>query len=235
MSSHDTQTTARTYTFGVLMFPGFQWLDAVGPIDYLHSHSREVLEALKFPPQLVQKAFITKWHYLSSTGTLDPVQATSGPPQNPTTTFATCPKLDYLLLPGPMPDLVLSDECINFIKTRYPDLEGIFTVCTGSMMLAQTGLLDGVRACSNKFMLKIGAEQGWLNRKVKWVGDRRFIVEGKFWTAGGVTAGIDLAAEFVRVKGDPEIAKMVADGSEYAPNPSQPDQFARLLEGVKLD
>jgi transcriptional regulator GlxA family with amidase domain len=235
MSSNDAKAAPCTYTFGVVMFPGFQWLDAVGPIDYLHSHSRDLLETLGLAPQLVEKAFTTKWHYLSSTGTLDPVQATSGPPQNPTTTFATCPKVDYLLFPGPMPNLKMSDECMTFIKTRYPDLEGIMTVCTGSMILAQTGLLDGVQACSNKFMLKIAAEQGWLNRKVKWVGDRRFIIDGKFWTAGGVTAGIDLAAEFVRLKGDPELAKMVADGAEYAPNPAQPDQFARLLEGVKLD
>ena len=74
-----------------------------------------------------------------------------------------------------------------------------------------------------------------MNRKVKWVGDRRFIVDGKIWSAAGVTAGIDLAAEFVRVKGDAEIARLVQDLCEYSPNPAQPDPFARMLEGVKLD
>ncbi|KAH6907996.1 ThiJ/PfpI [Coprinopsis sp. MPI-PUGE-AT-0042] len=199
------------YDIGVLMFPDYQWLDAVGPIDYLNTHKR-----------LVNKAFVIRWHYLSATGTLDPVQATSGPPQHPTTTFKTCPSPGLSSTP-------------RAIATRYPDLQGILTVCTGSMMLAQTGILDGVQACSNKWALNLGVEKGWLNRKVKWVGDRRFIVDGKIWSGAGVTAGIDLAAEFVRIKGDAEIAKLVQEITEYSPNPAQPDPFARMLEGVKLD
>ena len=63
---------------------------------------------------------------------------------------------------------------------------------------------------------------GWLNRKVKWVGDKRFIVEGKNWSAAGVTAGIDLAAEFVRVKGKADVTRLVQDALEYVPNPAQP-------------
>lgn len=227
---------APTYKFGVLMFPGFQLLDAFGPIEYLTNHSRRVLAMLQLPEPVLKTVFDTEFYYISSTGTLDPVQATSGPPIPPTVTFETCPKVDYLLLPGPDPSTQkLSDECIKFIKTRYEEVEGILTVCTGSMMLAQTGILDGVKACSNKSALRWGAEQGWLYRKVNWVKDRRFIVEGKIWSAAGVTAGLDLAAEFVRLKGNPEISNMVKDAMEYTPNPAQPDPFARILEGVKLD
>ncbi|KAH6917893.1 ThiJ/PfpI [Coprinopsis sp. MPI-PUGE-AT-0042] len=231
----DNNNSGRTYRFGVIMFPDFQLLDAFGPIEYLTAHSRSALEMFELPAHLIKLAFNTEFHYLSATGTLDPVEASSGPPVPPTTTFATCPEVDYLLLPGPMPTYKLPDECIKFIQTRYPALEGILTVCTGSMMLAQTGLIDGVLTCSNKWATRMGAQKGWLNRKVKWVGDRRFVVDGKFWSAAGVTAGIDLAAEFVRVKGDPEVAKLVQDGFEYVPNPAQPDPFARMLQGIKLD
>ncbi|KAH6911408.1 ThiJ/PfpI [Coprinopsis sp. MPI-PUGE-AT-0042] len=204
-------SSGTVYDIGVLMFPDYQWLDAVGPIDYLNTHSRDSLEQLGFPERLVNKAF------------------------HPTTTFKTCPSPGLSSTPRAIASAQISDECINFIQARYPDLQGILTVCTGSMMLAQTGILDGVQACSNTWALNLGVEKGWLNRKVKWVGDRRFIVDGKIWSGAGVTAGIDLAAEFVRIKGDAEIAKLVQEITEYSPNPAQPDPFARMLEGVKLD
>ena len=73
-----------------------------------------------------------------------------------------------------------------------------------------------------------------MNRKVKWVGDRRFLVEGKNWSAAGVTAGIDLAAEFVRAHIDEEVAKFVREALEYFPNRARPDPYAYLLEGIEL-
>ena len=78
-------------------------------------------------------------------------------------------------------------------------------------------------------------EQGVLNKKVKWVGDRRWIVDGKVWSAAGITAGIDLSAEFARVHFDPRVVKLAKLVTEYESNPAQPDPFAKILEGIKLD
>ena len=79
------------------------------------------------------------------------------------------------------------------------------------------------------------AEAGILNKKVKWVGDRRWIVDGKVWSAAGVTAGIDLSAEFAKVHFDPKVVELAKMVSEYESNPAQPDPFAKILEGVKLN
>ncbi|KAF9439841.1 hypothetical protein P691DRAFT_689521, partial [Macrolepiota fuliginosa MF-IS2] len=110
----------------------------------------------------------------------------------------------------------------------------LLTVCTGSLALAQTGLLDGHSVCSNKYVLKVLAEAGSLRKEVKWIGDRRWIVDGKIWSAGGITAGLDLAAEFSRIHFDPEIVELAKAISEETPKPDRPDAWAYLLDGVKL-
>lgn len=194
-----------------------------------------MVKVIAVPETMLAKAPIINWHYISSEGNLDQVPASSGPPHVPTTTFSDCPTIDYLLIPGPDPTVKLSDECSSFINTRFPTLEGSLTICTGSLAIAQTGVLDGAQSATNKMALKFLAQAGLLNKKVKWVPDRRFVVDGKIWSAAGITSGVDLAAEFSRVHFDPEIVELVKAIMEYIPNPAQPDPFAYLLDGVGLD
>jgi transcriptional regulator GlxA family with amidase domain len=113
-------------------------------------------------------------------------------------------------------------------------MKAFLMVCTASLAVAQTGILDGHAVCSNKWVLRGLAGAGLLNRKVKWIGDRRWHVDGKIWSSAGITAGLDLAAEFARQHFDPEIVQIAKDLSEYESNAAQPDPFARLLEGVDL-
>jgi len=112
-------------------------------------------------------------------------------------------------------------------------------VCTGSLALAQSGVLDGHKVCSNKFVLRELAKAGVLKQEpfknVTWIGDRRWIVDGKIWSAAGVTSGLDLIAEFARVHFDPEIVEMTKEVSEEKPKPATPDDFAYMLEGVDLN
>ncbi|CAA7264113.1 unnamed protein product [Cyclocybe aegerita] len=208
-------------SFGLLMLPGFQWLDAAGPVDYINNHSQAMLQAI---------GPIITWHYISFD--LSPVQATSGPPVNPTATYADCPPLDYLLVPGPDPNAPLPPGCAEFLKERFEGLKGLLTVCTGTMAVAQTGLLDGYKVCTNKTALKTAHSMGLLNKNVHWVGDRRWIVDRKVWSAAGVTAGIDLGAEFARVNFDPMVVELTKMVVEYKPNPDQPDDFAYILDGI---
>ncbi|KAH9479894.1 Isonitrile hydratase [Psilocybe cubensis] len=218
----------------ILIQPEFQWLDASGPVDYINNHSRAMISHLHLPGDITDKAPIINWHYISSD--LTPVQPTSGPLQVPTCTFATCPPLDFIVVPGPDPTAQASKEFTEFIQQRVadPGLRGLLMVCTASLMVAQTGVLDGHQACTAKVALKAFSQAGILNKSVKWVGDRRWVVDGKLWSAAGITSGIDLAAEFARVYFDPVIVQLAKDAAEYEPKPAYPDPFARLLDGVEL-
>ena len=222
-----------TLNIGLLLFPRYQWLDAAGSVDYLNNHAQTMMKALKVPDALLHKSPIIVWHYISSD--LTPIQASSGPLQIPSTNYADCPPLDYLIVPGPDPDAPLPKGCAAFLNERFPKLKALLTVCTGSMAIAQSGILDGLHVCSNKVALKMAVEAGTLNKKVKWVGNRRWIVDGKVWSSAGITAGIDLVAEFARVHFDPRIVELAELVSEYQPHPAQPDPFAKILEGINLN
>jgi len=224
-----------TLHFGLLLLPEFQWLDAVGPVDYINNHSYAMVKRLGASQEVVDKAPVIEWHYISHN--LEPVQASSGPPQPPTKTYKDCPELDYLIIPGPSPTDPLPEGCSEFLQKRFadPKLKALLLVCTGSLAISQTGILDGYHVCSNKFVLRRLALAGLLYKKVHWIGDRRWHVDGKVWSSAGITSGLDLAAEFARKHFDKEIVKLGKDVAEYESNPSHPDPFAFLLDGVKLD
>ncbi|KAF6764342.1 ThiJ/PfpI [Ephemerocybe angulata] len=226
----------KSIEFGLLLPPDYQWLDAAGPVDYINQHNQTLLKLVGFPDAIVKKAPVINWHYISWLGDLKPIRSTSGPMQTPSTTFKDCPSLDYLLVPGPDPNLELPAETIDFIKTQFVGLKALLTVCTGSLLMAQTGLLDGVEAATNKFALKNLIERGAFEKfkKVKWAIDKRFVVDGKIWTAAGITAGLDLGAEFARVHFDAELVEMIKGLSEFEPKPAQPDPWAKLMAGVAV-
>ncbi|KAJ2926526.1 hypothetical protein H1R20_g10580, partial [Candolleomyces eurysporus] len=180
----------QSITFAVLLIPGYQWLDIVGPIAYINTHSRAVMQMPVVPESIRAKAPVINWHYISS---------------------EAVPPIDYLLVPGANSSRLLSNELSSFIHDRFPTLKGVLTVCTGSVVFAQTGLLDGVHVASNKVALKYMVETGRLNKK-----------------------SLDLAAEFARVHFDPELVDLARNLTEYDSNPAQPDPFSPILDGVDL-
>ena len=219
----------QTLHIGLLLFPNYQWLDGAGSVDYLNNHSISMMKALNAPEAVLDVSPIIEWYYISSD--LTPIKASSGPLQIPSCTYADCPKLDYLIVPGPDPFVPLPKGCSEFLHKCIPKLKALLTVCTGSLAIAQAGVLDGFCVCSNKMVLKMFVERGILNKKVKWIGDKRWNVDGKVWSS----AGIDLVAEFARVHFDPRVVELAQLVSEYEPNPAQPDPFAKILDGIKLD
>lgn len=224
----------KTLHAGLLLMHDYQWLDAAGAVDYLNNHSQEFLRGVRQEPDLVARGHVIIWHYIAED--LKPVQASSGPAGIPTCTFTDCPPLDLLIVPGADYRLRLPETCNTLLRNLMASERFIafLTVCTGSIVIAPSGMLDGLRVCSNKFILKEMAGLGLLPPSVTWVGDRRWVVDGKVWSAAGVTAGIDLVAEFARVHFDPVIVELAKDLSEYEPKPDKPDPFARILEGVNL-
>lgn len=73
--------------------------------------------------------------------------------------------------------------------------QNCLTVCTGSALLAKTGLLNMKKATSNK---KAFAWVKSVNNNVKWVEEARWVVDGKFYTSSGVSAGMDMVLGFIR-------------------------------------
>ena len=88
----------------------------------------------------------------------------------------------------------------------------VLTVCTGSALLARTGLLDNKNATSNKRAFAWVTTNG---ANVKWNGKARWTVDGKFYTSSGVSAGMDMALGFLSDRYGIDFAKKVALEIEY--------------------
>jgi transcriptional regulator GlxA family with amidase domain len=88
----------------------------------------------------------------------------------------------------------------------------VLTVCTGSALLARTGLLSGRRATSNKRAFDWVVEQ---DRGVLWKRKARWIRDDKYYTSSGVSAGIDMTLGFVGDRHGTETAERISKGIEY--------------------
>ena len=144
-----------------------------------------------------------------------PVQADGGIEISATISFSDAPMLDMLVVPGGPGQLSLMKHTLllEFIRECAESSSWVCSVCTGALLLAQAGVLRGRRATTH-----------WLARDTLRafgveVLDDRYVFDGKFATAAGVSAGIDLALELVRrVSGD-ETACEIGLQIEYDPAP----------------
>ncbi|KAF7854148.1 uncharacterized protein EAF02_011766 [Botrytis sinoallii] len=96
----------------------------------------------------------------------EPVELTAGFKVVPTTTIKDCPPLDYLLVGGPIPTYQLSESFKSFIRAHVEAGKGLFTICTGAITVAQTGILDGnirIHNKSTKSLINILLNKGYLD------------------------------------------------------------------------
>ncbi|KAI1809426.1 class I glutamine amidotransferase-like protein [Poronia punctata] len=193
--------------YGVALYPGYQALDVFGPLDVLNNLSRDT------PLELSIIA-----------ATLDPVNTVVEGPGHigesivPTHTFDNFPDdLDVLLVPGGYGNrnLTTMNSVADFVKGVYPRLRYLLTVCTGSAVVASSGLLDGKNATTNKMSWDWATSQG---PEVNWVRHARWVVDGNIWTSSGVSAGIDLTFAFVADQYGEETSKKLANLAEYVRN-----------------
>ena len=184
-----------TVHIGILLFPDVTQLDATGPAQVL----------CRIPN--------AKLHMIWKT--LAPVPTDSGFSIVPTTTFADCPQLDVICVPGgPGVAALMEDEAVlAFLRRQAEGARFVTSVCTGALVLGAAGLLKGVRAtthwASHDFLAALGAEPV----HARWVRDGRMV------TGGGVTAGIDFALALVADLLSPEAAQAIQLQIEYAPAP----------------
>lgn len=101
---------------------------------------------------------------------------------------------------------------IRKIKEVATDSKYVPTVCTGSALLAKTGLLDGKNATSNKrtfaWVMTNGKNTIW-DKKARWT------VDGKFYTSSGVSAGMDMVLGFLSDLHGIDFARRTAFEIEY--------------------
>jgi len=180
---------------GFLLFPDITQLDMTGPYEVF----------AKFPDSRV--------HLLWKT--LDPVTAAGGMRLLPSTTFADCPQLDLVCVPGGagMNALLNDEEVLDFLRRQAPGARYVTSVCTGSLVLGAAGLLRGRRATTHWMSLPMLAAFG-----CEPVAER-VVVDGNIVTGGGVTAGIDFALTVAGELLGAEAAQQIQLGIEYNPDP----------------
>ncbi|TFK74561.1 DJ-1/PfpI family protein [Pluteus cervinus] len=206
--------------FGVLLFPGFQALDVFGPLDALNilsntnpTHTLSILSSTLSPVS-------TKTHLPGASSSFHQSIV-------PTHTFSSPPdSLEVLLIPGGHGTRSPLLEEIQFVKDIYPKLRYLITVCTGSLLLAKTGVLDGKKATTNKFSFtRIASEQPQVN----WVPHARWVVDGNIWTSSGVAAGVDCTLAFIEHVYGEEVGKRIAETMEFTRHTDRDkDPFAEL-------
>lgn len=146
---------------------------------------------------------------------LEPVQSDTVLAVMPTTTFADCPQLDVICVPGGYgtDDLMVDDDVLEFLRKQSAGAKYITSVCTGSTVLGAAGLLDGYRASTHWSAIEALSVLGATPSKDRVCIDRNRI------TGGGVTAGIDMALTLVSQMIDRPTAEGIQLGIEYNPAP----------------
>ena len=138
------------------------------------------------------------------------------------------PKESVLLVPGGQGTRVLvnDSEFISKLKECVLASQFCLSVCTGSSLIARTGELDGLKATSNKRSLEWVKSCG---EAVKWQERARWVRAGKFYTASGVAAGMDMALGFISDHFGKELAQKIANETEYNwQKSSKIDKFAKI-------
>jgi transcriptional regulator GlxA family with amidase domain len=133
---------------------------------------------------------------------------------------------DILLIPGGLGSRQLvEDNSFLYVLRKLAEASAeVLCVCTGSALLAKTGLLDLKKATSNKLSWTWAVAQG---ENVHWIRKARWVVDGKYHTSSGVTAGIDMALAFVADEIGLGAAKKISTGLEYLWNEDKDiDPFA---------
>lgn len=142
------------------------------------------------------------------------VRSAQGPAVIADLAYREAPQPDIVLVPGGRGTrrLVADEPFTAWLGSWASGARILASVCTGSGLLASTGLLDGYRATSNKRAFPWARAQG---AGVAWVPEARWVEDRNRWTSSGVAAGIDMALALLSTVHGDDVARAVADGIEY--------------------
>jgi transcriptional regulator GlxA family with amidase domain len=178
-----------------LVFPEFQTLDYFGPIEMLGGFRNDI-----------EITTVSK--------DAGPVVSRHGQRIVVDRLISEGSKYDLLFIPGGDSALIAAKdkELMQWIVDVSLNAERVMAVCTGTVLLAMTGLLDGRKATTNKqdFLSTVH-----LAPNVDWVKKARWVEDGKFFTSSGVSAGMDMALAVAASLYGREKAEEMAEGCEY--------------------
>lgn len=125
-------------------------------------------------------------------------------------------KFDVIMITGGTTTGVTGDpDFMKFVTEQATRADYVLSVCTGSAILAATGLLDGKSATTNKMAF---AEISATYPSVNWQAKARWVVDGNVWTSSGIAAGIDLGRAFIADVFGEAVATLLAFNLEIVPN-----------------
>jgi len=202
------------HRIGMLIFPRLTQLDMTGPYEVL----------ARLPD--------TKVELLART--LTPVTTDRGMQIVPTMTYADCPPLDVVMVPGGpgQQDLMEDEEALSFLCKQAAGAKFVTSVCTGSLVLGAAGLLKGKRATCHWAAID----------HLKLLGaipvSEKVVIDGNVVTGAGVTSGIDFALALAAILESEQVAREIQLQIEYDPAPpfdsGSPKSAAReIVEKLK--
>jgi cyclohexyl-isocyanide hydratase len=204
------------FNVGFVLFPDVTQLDLTGPL--------QVLARL---PQ-------STTHIVAKS--MAAVPSDCGLGLVPTHTFANCPPLDLICIPGGVNGVIgaIGDqETVEFVRRQAAGAKYVTSVCTGAFVLGVAGLLNGRRATTHWAYTELLGLVGAKYQKA------RIVKDGNLITAGGVTSGIDFGLSVVAEIAGETTAQAIQLGIEYDPAPpfdaGHPDRAPAVVKSALSD
>ena len=203
------------FNIGFVIFPDLTLLDFTGPLQVLS--------------RLPQSAT----HIVAKSAA--PVPSDCGLGLVPTHTFANCPPLDLICVPGGnlgVVDAFCDRETIEFVRRQASAAKYVTSVCTGAIILGVAGLLKGRRATTHWAFTDLLPLVGATHEKA------RVVKDGNVFTAAGVSSGIDLGFIVAAEIAGEATARAIQLGIEYDPAPpfesGNPDRASAAIKSAVL-
>ncbi|WP_421736816.1 GlxA family transcriptional regulator [Caulobacter sp.] len=203
-----------TRTIGFLVYPDFQLLDATGPIATFEI-------AARFSPGAYRLVF------LSRDGGM--VASSSGMAVA-TISLAEAPPLDTLIVAGGdgVHTPATCPVTLAYVRDAAKTARRVASVCSGTYILAEAGLLDGKRATTHWSRTKDIQKR---YPAIRLEPDRIFVQDGMIWSSAGITAGIDLSLALIGADEGEAVARRVAQQLVvYHRRPGGQSQFSALID-----
>lgn len=180
---------------GAIVFPKMDQMDFSGPFEVLS--------------RIPNSTFHVVWKDTA------PIRDVRGLILTPDKAFTNTPQFDVLVVPGGegQQDLMDDDTVLDFLRRKAGEARYVFSVCTGALLCGAAGLLRGIRATTHWSALPLLKYFGAIPVK------SRVVLDGKYITAAGVTAGLDGALRLAEILRDKHIARRIQLSMEYAPEP----------------
>ncbi|RED10677.1 HTH-type transcriptional regulator CdhR [Pontivivens insulae] len=211
----------------MVAYPGVHHLDVVGPLEILAT-TQFFVEGAELPYDLSVVA-----------AKAGPIKASSGLTITADKSFSSILEaegvIDTLIVAGGhgSSEQLTNPELLDFMRTMAPRAKRVVSICTGALILAEIGLLDGKRASTHWFWCPVMAQK-YPNVTVDH--DAIFTCDGNIWTSAGVTSGMDLALALVEMDWGHEVALQVARFSVmYMMRPGGQAQFSAHLLAQKAE